>query len=273
MPLDYDNLNPLIGSAVRADAATLLSGVHGEALRELLVARGVLVFRGVHFDDAELNAFAATVSPVDDQDNLTNFKVTMDEKFNPLALILYGTRAWHMDRLDTPLPPLGTLLTPVVLSQEGGETEFANTYAAYDALSDQDKALIENLEVEHTTVAQFRKVELPAGINPFGDNAHFRTGRVHPLVWRHGSGRRSLVIGWTAARVVGMDQGEGDALIARLIAHAEQPQFTYRHTWSMGDVVMWDNTGTMHRVTPFDVDSGRRLHRVTLKGREPVVAV
>jgi alpha-ketoglutarate-dependent taurine dioxygenase len=272
MALQFENLNPLIGSEIKADAATLLSGDHGGQIKSLLVERGVLLFRDVHFDDEELHAFAATVSPIDKQDELGIFKVTMDTEFNPLALILYGTRAWHMDRLDTPLPPLGTLLTPVVLSQEGGETEFANTYAAYEALSDGDKALIDGLEVEHTTVAQFRKIDLPPGINPFGGDAHFSTGRVHPLVWRHGSGRKSLVLGWTAARVVGMDQAEGDALIARLIAHAEQPQFVYRHHWRMGDVVMWDNTGTMHRVTPFDVESGRRLHRVTLAGVEPTVA-
>lgn len=275
MALVHEELKPLIGSEVKADAATLLGGQFGTELHDLLVKRGVLLFRDVHFDEAELNAFARTLGPLDDQDEQSgNFKVTMDEKVNPLALILYGTRAWHMDRLDTALPPLGTLLAAVRLSPEGGETEFSNTYAAYDALSDDDKVLIEDLEVEHTTMGVFRKVEFPGGINPLaalGDRA-VGAGRVHPLVWRHMSGRKSLVLGWTATNVVGMDKAEGDALIARLIAHAEQPQFCYRHTWSMGDVVMWDNTGTMHRVTPFDVESGRYLHRVTLKGREPVAA-
>ena len=275
MALVHEELKPLIGSEVKADAATLLGGQFGTELHDLLVKRGVLLFRDVHFDEAELNAFARTLGPLDDQDEQSgNFKVTMDEKVNPLALILYGTRAWHMDRLDTALPPLGTLLAAVRLSPEGGETEFSNTYAAYDALSDDDKVLIEDLEVEHTTMGVFRKVEFPGGINPLaalGDRA-VGAGRVHPLVWRHMSGRKSLVLGWTATNVVGMDKAEGDALIARLIAHAEQPQFFYRHTWSLGDVVMWDNTGTMHRVTPFDVESGRYLHRVTLKGREPVAA-
>ena len=272
MALQFHNLTPLIGSEVKADAATLLSGDHGGQIKSLLVERGVLLFRDIHFDQEELTAFAATVSPLDTQDDQVKFEVTMDEKINPLALILYGTRAWHMDRLDTPMPPLGTLLTPVVLSQEGGETEFANTYAAYEALSDADKALVENLEVEHSVVAQLRKVDLPAGLDPLLGRMGMGTWRSQPLVWRHGSGRQSLVLGWTADRVVGMDEAAGKALIERLIAHAEQPQFTYRHTWRMGDVVMWDNTGTMHRVTPFDVDSGRHLHRVSLKGVEPVAA-
>jgi len=275
MALNHEPLKPLIGSQVKADPATLLSGQFGAELHDLLVERGVLLFRDVHFGEAELNMFARTLGPLDDQDEQSgNFKVTMDEKVNPLALILYGTRAWHMDRLDTALPPLGTLLAAVRLSPDGGETDFSNTYAAYEALSDADKALIENLEVEHTTMGVFRKVEFPGGGNPLAalEGRSVGTARVHPLVWRHKSGRRSLVLGWTATNVVGMDKAEGDALIARLIAHAEQPQFTYRHTWSMGDVVMWDNTGTMHRVTPFDVDSGRYLHRVSLKGKEPVAA-
>lgn len=275
MALMHEALKPLIGSEVKAGAATLLAGTHGVDLHDLLIERGVLLFRDVHLGEAELNAFAKTLGPLDDQDEQAgNFKVTMDEKVNPLALILYGTRAWHMDRLDTALPPFGTLLAAVRLSPEGGETEFSNTYAAYDALSDEDKALIENLEVEHTTMGVFRKVEFPGGINPLAalEGRSLGTGRVQPLVWRHKSGRKSLVLGWTATNVVGMDKAEGDALIARLIAHAEQPQFCYRHKWSMGDVVMWDNTGTMHRVTPFDVESGRYLHRVTLKGKEPVAA-
>lgn len=272
MSLNTRDLSPLIGSEVIADAATLLGGAHGAELKALLVERGVLLFRDVHFDQDELTAFAATVSPLDTQDEQVKFEVTMDEKINPLALILYGTRAWHMDRLDTPMPPLGTLLAPVVLSPEGGETEFANTYAAYDALSDADKALVEDLQVEHSVVAQLRKVDLPAGLDPLVGRMGMGTWRSQPLVWRHASGRKSLVLGWTADKVLGMEEAEGKALIERLIAHAEQPKFVYRHTWRMGDVVMWDNTGTMHRVTPFDVNSGRHLHRVSLKGQEPVAA-
>ena len=273
MRLTTRDLSPAIGSEVIADAATLLSGSLAAELKAKLTERGVLLFRDVHFDDEELNAFAASISPIDNQDERGNFKVTMDTALNPMALILYGTRAWHMDRLDTAQPPLGTLLAPRVLSLEGGETEFANTYAAWEALSDEDKALIEGLEVEHTTKGVFRKVTFPNGTNPFAGNENIGgNARTHPLVWRHRSGRKSLVLGWTATRVVGMDAAASDALIARLIQHAEQPQFVYRHHWQMGDVVMWDNTGTMHRVQPFEEGSKRYLHRVTLAGEEPLVA-
>ena len=94
MALMHEALKPLIGSEVKADAATLLAGTHGADLHDLLIERGVLLFRDVHLGEAELNAFAKTLGPLDDQDEQAgNFKVTMDEKVNPLALILYGTRA------------------------------------------------------------------------------------------------------------------------------------------------------------------------------------
>jgi alpha-ketoglutarate-dependent taurine dioxygenase len=89
-------------------------------------------------------------------------------------------------------------------------------------------------------------------------------------VWKHQSGRRSLVIGATAAYVVGMDPPESMDLLVRLRDWATQPQFVYRHDWQLGDIVMWDNTGTLHRALPYDADSGRLLHRTMLQGEEPI---
>jgi alpha-ketoglutarate-dependent taurine dioxygenase len=188
------------------------------------------------------------------------------------AYILYGTRAWHMDRLDTELPPRGTILAPRVIPDEGGDTEFANTYAAYADLSDADKALIDKLWAMHATRAIFRAVELDPGVDVTGMDVYQGDGQKQPMVWHHRNGRNSLVLGWTAEKVLGMDDAEGDKLIRRLLAHAEQDKYVYRHKWRMGDVVVWDNTGTMHRVRPFAKDSGRRLHRVTLVGEEPLAA-
>ena len=93
-----------------------------------------------------------------------------------------------------------------------------------------------------------------------------------PLVWTHASGRKSLVLSSTAVRIEGMARAEGDALLARLAEHATRPTYVYRHRWRMGDVLLWDNTGTIHRVLPFDMASGRRLHRVTLLGEESLRA-
>jgi alpha-ketoglutarate-dependent taurine dioxygenase len=80
------------------------------------------------------------------------------------------------------------------------------------------------------------------------------------------------VLSTSAARVVGMHPADGHALLQRLMAHATQPQYVYRHEWRMNDLLVWDNTGTMHRVRPYDENCGRRLHRFTLNGEEAVAA-
>ena len=92
----------------------------------------------------------------------------------------------------------------------------------------------------------------------------------HPLVWRHRSGRRSLVIGVTADHVVGMDLEAGRALLADLLARATAPERVYRHEWTLGDLVIWDNTGVMHRATPYDPSSAREMHRTTMSGDEAI---
>jgi alpha-ketoglutarate-dependent taurine dioxygenase len=89
-----------------------------------------------------------------------------------------------------------------------------------------------------------------------------------PLVWKHRSGRKSLVIGATARHVVDMDFKKSAELLVQLRDWATKPQFVYRHRWSVGDLVIWDNTGTMHRATPYDPKSGRMLHRTKLEGEE-----
>lgn len=94
--------------------------------------------------------------------------------------------------------------------------------------------------------------------------------KIHPLVWTHRSGRKSLVLGSSASHIVDMDIEEGRALLDELLAWATQPKFVYRHEWPMGDLVIWDNTGCMHRVEAYPPDSGRMMHRTTLIGEEAI---
>ena len=93
--------------------------------------------------------------------------------------------------------------------------------------------------------------------------------RILPMVWKHRSGRKSLVIGCTAHHVEGMSARESTELLVRLREWATQPQFSYSHKWTVGDTVIWDNTGTMHRATPYDPASGRLMMRTKLQGEEP----
>jgi alpha-ketoglutarate-dependent taurine dioxygenase len=97
-----------------------------------------------------------------------------------------------------------------------------------------------------------------------------RPAKEHPLVWRHRSGRRSLVLGATADHVAGMDLDERRALLADLLARSTRPERVYRHHWSVGDMVIWDNRGVLHRALPYDPASPRDMHRTTLAGDEAI---
>jgi alpha-ketoglutarate-dependent taurine dioxygenase len=92
----------------------------------------------------------------------------------------------------------------------------------------------------------------------------------HPLVWTHRSGRRSLVLGASADYVVGMDLDEGRALLADLLDRATAPPLVYSHQWAVGDTVIWDNNGVLHRAAPYDPDSPREMLRTTVLGDEPI---
>lgn len=264
------DLAPLIGTAILADKPALLSGEHAAAIRELLERRGVLVFPQIHFTDEEQIAFTRTLGKfAKELRGEEIYKVTLDKGENATAEYLKGAFFWHIDGTMSPMPILASILSAKRLSETGGDTEFSNTYAAYEALSEEDKAALEGVKVVHTLAASQKMVD------PEPTYAKYREWRgmgrdVQPLVWTHRSGRKSLVLGATCDHVVGMDPLEGEELLLRLRDFATQPQFVYSHKWTLGDTVMWDNTGTMHRATEYPLDSGRMMHRTKLEGEEPV---
>jgi alpha-ketoglutarate-dependent taurine dioxygenase len=263
------DLTPRIGTLVETDLAALLAGRHADALRELAENRGVLVIRGAAMDDAQQLAFTRTLGPVFDAGGGEVYKVTFDRRESPdLWEYNYGNFSWHIDRTDTDLPPFASILNAKRLAPQGGETEFANTYAAYDDLPEADKRLIARLRVVHKVEASYRE-SVPDPTEAQLAKWRRHADKVHPLVWNHRNGRKSLVTSTSGTHVVGMDEAEGAALLARLMAHATQPRYVYVHEWQLDDLVMWDNTGTMHRVRPYDLAAGRLLHRTTVLGDEP----
>jgi alpha-ketoglutarate-dependent taurine dioxygenase len=263
------DITPRIATEIRADKKTLLGGQHAAKMRELLELRGVLVFPRIDFTDEEQIEFTQTLgtfAPEMRGDRV--YKVTLDTKVNDMADYLKGSLYWHIDGTMNAVPILASLLSMRVLpSNGGGDTEFCNTYAAYDDLPEDEKRKIEQLRVMHSawnTLFYYDpepSVETLRNMMRIGD-------RELPLVWTHRSGRKSLVIGATARHVVDMDFKKSAELLVQLRDWATQPQFVYRHQWSIGDLVIWDNTGTMHRATPYDPNSGRLLHRTKLEGEE-----
>jgi alpha-ketoglutarate-dependent taurine dioxygenase len=264
------DINDNIATEIRADKAVLLSGDHAGAIRELLDTRGVLVFPKIGFTNDEQIAFTETLGTLaTERKGEKLYNVTLDTTVNKHADYLKGSLYWHLDGTMNEVPILASLLLSKALGNAGeGDTEFCNTYAAYDELPDEDKTAFDQLMVTHSTWTTLLYYE------PEPDPETLRQmmaigERDLPLVWKHRSGRKSLVLGCTAGHVVGLDQRASTELLVRLRAWATQPRFTYRHQWSVGDLVIWDNTGTMHRATPYDPKSGRLLQRTKLAGEEP----
>jgi alpha-ketoglutarate-dependent taurine dioxygenase len=263
------DLTPRIATEIRADKQTLLSGKYAAKMRELLELRGVLVFPRIDFTDEEQIEFTQTLGTfAPEMRGERVYKVTLDTKVNEMADYLKGSLYWHIDGTMNAVPILASLLSMRVLpSNGGGDTEFCNTYAAYDDLPDEEKRKLDKLRVMHSAWNTLFYYDPEPNIETL--RSMMRIGdRELPLVWTHRSGRKSLVIGATARHVVDMDFKQSAELLVQLREWATQPQFVYRHQWSVGDLVIWDNTGTMHRATPYDPNSGRLLHRTKLEGEE-----
>ncbi len=264
MALKVKDLSPTVGAEVQADLAMLLSGDEGSAFQDLLLSKGVLLFRDVAVDDDQLLTFARTLGVVrKEQHNPVN-SVHFTRKGHELQqAYMHLTFYWHVDSTYEDDPPLGAILVPRSLPSPGeGDTEFVSTCAGYESLSDADKALIENLKVVHSMTASGSAVEaeLPAEFRESWSNF---PERILPMVRpQHRTGRKALTLGSSADRVVGMDPAESAALIRRLNAHLVRPEMVLRHRWRMGDVLIWDNTSTMHRAIAYPQDSGRKHARV-----------
>lgn len=272
MTLKTVDLTPEIGTEIKIDRQTLLSNsaTLRDEIRGHLERRGVILFRELGLSDEEQFEFAKSLGDVIPQGKKGIYKITLDPKLNETADYLHATYYWHIDGAQDDVPTRASLLTARKLSDVGGQTEFANTYAAYEALSDEDKRKYEKLRVYHSQETIQRK------LHPDPTDAQLARWRehatkLHPLVWTHKSGRKSLVLGLTASHIDGMSMEAGRALLDQLQAYATQARFVYRHHWTVGDMIIWDNTGVMHRVERYPADSGRLLSRTTLVGEEALV--
>jgi alpha-ketoglutarate-dependent taurine dioxygenase len=244
-------------------------------LRDLLERHTVIVFPQVNFTDTEQLALTdalggqvnikAQIAGHEDAEAV--YQVTLNEGAAIEKEYVLGTFFWHMDGLTVnAAPPKATVLSARRLSAKGGQTEFASTRAAWDALPEEEKAEIADLRVIHTVTASLREILAPEEV----DDARRVLAHEHPLVRSHADGSRSLVIGSTADRVIGLSKAEGRAILLRLQDWAAQPAFTYRHHWQPGDCVIWDNMAALHRVVPYAADSGRVMHRTAIAGAELV---
>ena len=245
------------------------------------------VFQGSPLDEETQIAFAARFGTLESQNGVLTTGIrprvsrklvdisNLDENNALLAqqdrrrMFALGNQLWHTDSSFKRTPAKYSLLHAHVVTPEGGETQFVDTRAAYDALSPKMKARIEGLVAEHSIFNSRAKL----GFTEFSDEERRATPPVHrSLVRIHlGSGRKALYLASHASHIVGWPVPDGRMLIRELMEHATQPQFVHTHRWAVGDLVIWDNRCTMHRGRPYESIHRRDLRRATIQDLDPDV--
>ena len=268
-----------IGAYIDNRADELLSGDMPEQLLQALDNYNVLVFPRVGLSDEQLVSLSGKMGVMEaakathDGSSTSGkgiYRIALDKDDKTQLDYVKGNDYWHMDGMNYSVPGKGTLLKCENPPSKGGETEFANLYAAYAALPEEKKVRLSHLCVEHCLSAVGRKLYAAPTADDFARWDAVFPETEHPLVWKQRDEKASLLIGSTANRIVGMSDTESDALLQELLDWCTQPAFTYRHSWSRGDLVIFNNPGLLHRSLPYTADSGRLMHRATLKGYESI---
>lgn len=266
------DLTPRIGTEICSDIPTLLSGRYADDIRAILDQRGVIAFRELNMTDDEQVVFTKTLGTYTIEDSVRPdgggvYKISMDANEQPLYEHLKAAFYWHLDGTTSDVPIFASIMACKHPAPSGGETEFCSTYAAYEDLPNEEKELYEGLQVYHSFVST-QRITVPEPTLEQYQAWRAKGGNTIPLVWKHRNERKSLICGATAEYVLGMEPQKSLDLLFKLRAWTTQPQYVYQHQWRQGDLVIWDNTGTLHRACPYDLNSGRLMHRTRLKGEE-----
>jgi len=290
MPITTHQIGPCFAAEVDdIDLTEPLSDDDVAAIHTGMDRYAVLVFHDQPLDDQQQLAFTRSLGEIEhaigtslrepDQYRLpTTFAdvSNLDQHNQVFArddrrrLFALGNRLWHSDSSFKVTPAKYSLLHARVIPSKGGNTEFADMRAAYDALDDETKGEVEDLICEHSQI--FSRQQL--GFSDFTEAERERFApvrqrlvRAHPV-----TGRKSLYLASHAGGIVGWPVPEARAFLRDLVEHATQRQFVYAHRWQVGDLVMWDNRQTMHRARPFPALEPRDVRRTTLVGDGPTAA-
>jgi alpha-ketoglutarate-dependent 2,4-dichlorophenoxyacetate dioxygenase len=290
MPVTIRQVGPCFAGEVEGiDMKKPLASDEVAAVHAGMDRYAVLVFRDQHIDDAQHLAFTRSLGEIEHAVGTslrgpTEYRLpttfadvsNLDRDNTPFArddrrrLFAIGNRLWHSDSSFKTVPAKYSLLRAVKIPAKGGDTEFADMRAAWDALDEETKALVEPLVCEHSQIYSRQQI----GFFDLTDEERERFRpvrqclvRTHPV-----TGRRSLYLSSHAGGIVGWPVPEARSFLRDLTEHATQREFVYTHKWRVGDLVMWDNRQTMHRARPFSAEEPRDIRRTTLAGDGPTVA-
>jgi taurine dioxygenase len=290
--LRFNRLSPALGVEVSGfDPATCTDREFDALFKQWSASDGVLVIRNAHITPAQHVAFAARFGTPAGANR--SKESILARYYHPEHPEIYrvsnksidglplgredaGTY-WHSDGSTSATPHRCSLLHALEIPPYGGDTQFASMALAYDTLSEPMKRMLQGLQAVHSlanTIAGGNKTSYGKELVGKMEQAQAKTA-THPLVLLHpDSGRKCLFVnpGFTS-HIVGLHAEESAALLKFLFAHSIQPEFIYRHRYSLHDLVIWDNRSTMHyAVSDYKAYAGRYMHRVSVKGEAPVAA-
>jgi alpha-ketoglutarate-dependent 2,4-dichlorophenoxyacetate dioxygenase len=279
MNLAVTPLHPLFAAKITdIDLGKPIDENMKRAIERAMDQYAVCVFPGQNLDDERQIAFSRLFGPLASPSlsiargartrHVKIFDVSnLDENGGILSqndarsTLRLVTQLWHTDLSFRQRPATWSMLHARVIPPAGGDTEFADTRAAYDALPDATKSSLEALVAEHSLWHSSAK---HGGYMPTEEERKSVPPARHKLVQRHpGSDRKALYVSSHASYIIGMPIEEGQTLLGELIDFATQPQFVYQHKWHVGDLVIWDNRCTAHRATPFEATDHMRDMRGT----------
>ena len=290
MTIEVQPLHPAIGARmIGIDARRPLTRDEVAAIDRGMDNHAVLVLPGQDITDEQQLAFSRNFGPLEEGANSTvrNSELRLAPAFadvsnldkdgarlardNKRRMAALGNRLWHSDASFRAVPAKYSILSGRIVTNDGGNTEFADMRAAYDALDPATKAEVEDLVCEHSLI--YSRGQL--GFTEFLPDERVamkpvlqRLVRVHP-----GSGRKSLFLSSHIGAILGWPRPEAMAFVRDLMEHATRPEFVYVHRWTRHDLVIWDNRTTMHRVRRFDdLNIVRDMRRTTTRSDGPTVA-
>ncbi|MEM7018086.1 MAG: TauD/TfdA family dioxygenase, partial [Pseudomonadota bacterium] len=233
---------------------------------------GVLIFPGQHLSDEAQVAFALRFGALETKlANISNKRAddSVVDEGNLRYWILRGNERWHSDSSFMPLSAKASMLTAMAIPEVGGETEWADMRAGYEALDEEMRGRIEGLCALHSNYYSHEMLgQKPETDGQYG--FHTKGAPLRPLVKTHPVTRRkSLFIGRHAYGIPGMSDEESAALLTELLEIAAQPPRVIGHQWEIGDLVVWDNRCILHRVQPYDY-SQKRIMRHTRVAGDPI---
>jgi len=288
MAISLRQVHPVfVGEVSGVDLSQPLSRAEVEVIEAGMARFAVLVFHGQQITDEQQIAFSRNFGEIENSAGgnvtkphekrlhpLMNDVSNLSHDNRPLArddrrrLFNLGNQLWHSDSSFRVIPAKYSLLSARTVAKKGGNTEFADMRAAYDALDDHSKTLVQDLVCEHSLL--YSRGLLGFDVTP-EERAMFRPVRQRLVRTHPVTGRKSLYLASHAGTIIGWPMPEARALLRDLTEHATQPNFVYAHKWRQYDLVMWDNRQMMHRVRRFDESEIRDMRRTTVAGDAPTV--